>query len=171
MPVFAFLLLLPLVEIALFVAVAGWIGLWLTLGLVVAAGMAGAWLLREQGLRTAAQLRLAMDSLADPTLPMAHGAILLVAGILLVIPGFLSDAAALLLLLPPVRRALLSRLARGVAARSGAFRRPRGGFARQPDIIEGDFREIGSGDGEDTTQGGRQDGGRGSGPPSGWTRH
>jgi UPF0716 protein FxsA len=161
MPISLLVLALPLAEIALFILVGGWIGLWPTLGLTVASTLAGGWILRTQGLRTAAGLRGAMDRLADPTGPMAHGAMILLAGVLLILPGFLSDTVALALLVPPVRRLILARLAGRVTVRTtSGFRRD----PHRPDVIDGEFHEITAEDRIAAPP-------RRDGPPSGWTRH
>lgn len=113
MPLLVLFVLLPLLEIAGFVIVGGWIGLWPTLALVVLAAMAGMALIRAQGAGLAFDLRGEMGQLRDPLSPMAHRAMKMLAGVLLILPGFVSDLAALLLLVPPVREVII----RAVAAR------------------------------------------------------
>lgn len=135
------LLALPLIEIALFVSVGGWIGLWPTLALVIATGVAGVLILRSLGLRTMDGFRQATLMRRDPLGQMADNALVATAALLLVLPGFLTDTIGLLLLLPPVRRLVI----RGLAARAqvhgtGAFDYPRRGG---PDVIDGEFFEIG----------------------------
>lgn len=164
MPLFLAFLAVPLIEIALFVQVGGWIGLWPTLAIVIATAIAGSVMVRSQGSRALADLRRAFDTLGDPTLPLAEGATILFAGALLLTPGFFTDTLGLALLLPPVRRAALRALARRVTV--ARFRM--GGAAQQPprqpparprdDIVEGDWREI---DAETRENGG----------PSPWQRH
>lgn len=105
-------------EIAILVAVGGAIGGWATFGLVVATGIAGAALAKHQG---AAVLRRLRDSLAggsDPTIALVDGALVLAAGVTLLSPGFLTDTAGLLLLIPPVRAPIARRLHRYFAARA-----------------------------------------------------
>lgn len=96
-------LLLPLVEIALFVIVGNAIGLWGTLAAVVLAGLFGAIVLRWQGLSTLGRLRTSIDGGALPARSVADAMMLGLAGILLLLPGFFTDILAVLLLLPPVR--------------------------------------------------------------------
>lgn len=103
-------LALPIVEIALFIVVGGWIGLWPTLALVLGAAVAGLGVVRSQGAQAFERLRKAAAADADPTGPMAHSALLVLAGLLLMVPGFFTDALGLLLLLPPVRATLIRRL-------------------------------------------------------------
>jgi UPF0716 protein FxsA len=107
--VFAVLVGIPLLEIAIFIEVGEVIGLWPTIGLVVLTAMAGTALLRSQGLAT---LKRANELLARREFPVAevfHGVCLLLAGALLLTPGLLTDAAGLLLFIPAVRRAMMKR--------------------------------------------------------------
>jgi UPF0716 protein FxsA len=97
---------LPLLEIALFIEVGGRIGLWPTLALIVLTAVIGLWMLRQQGF---AVLMRAQRQLAEGTLPVGEvfeGLCLVIAGALLLAPGFLTDAVGALLLIPAVRRAL-----------------------------------------------------------------
>ncbi len=94
---------LPFVEIAGVVVVGSHIGVLWTLALVVAAGMLGAFLLRIQGFGAMTRARAELAGGGDPSRELADAAMILVAGILLLIPGFVTDIAGLLLFLPPVR--------------------------------------------------------------------
>jgi len=104
--IFLAFILVPLAEIALFVEVGGILGLWPTLGIVILTAFLGTGLLRSQGL---AAFSRAQVSMAEGRLPMeevVHGFCLVIAGALLLTPGFLTDAVGFLLFLPPVRLAL-----------------------------------------------------------------
>ena len=101
---------IPIVEIGLFIQVGGWIGLWPTLGIVILTAIVGTWLMRQQGLRALDDLRRSLNEVRDPTEPLAHGAMILFAGALLLTPGFFTDAVGLSLLVPPVRMAVYSYL-------------------------------------------------------------
>ncbi len=107
----------PIVEIAVFIEVGGVLGLWPTLGLVVLTAVLGTWQLRAQGLATLMRAREQVERGALPTRELFDGACLLVAGALLLTPGFLTDAAGFLLFFPPVRDILLGVLARHVQTR------------------------------------------------------
>lgn len=136
-----FLLLLPLLEIAGFVVVGRQIGALATVGLVLASGIAGSLLLRHKGLGVMARVRAEMDAGRDPSRELAHGAMIVLAAILLIIPGFISDVLALLLLLPPVRdlawRALKSRMVFATSFTGSGFRpRQRGSVI---DLDDEDF--------------------------------
>jgi UPF0716 protein FxsA len=96
----------PLVEIALFVMVGTRIGLGPTLAIVLLSAFAGATLVTRQGRATWARLTAEFASGRFPATQLAHGAMILVAGTLLVTPGFLTDAIGLSLLIPAVRERL-----------------------------------------------------------------
>lgn len=153
-------LTVPLVEIGLFIQIGGAIGLWPTLGIVVLTAVLGTWLVRTQGRMAIGQLRTSFSRLDDPTEPLAHGAMILIAGALLLTPGFFTDGVGFALLMPPVRRAAFAYLRKRVHVQRfemGPDRPYRRG-PPGPDIIEGDYEEV---DGNE----------RSGGSPSGWTRH
>jgi UPF0716 protein FxsA len=147
---------IPIIEIALFIQVGGLIGLWPTLGIVMLTAIAGSWLVRSQGMSELARLRASLSDLRDPTEPLAHGAMILVAGVLLLTPGFLTDTVGILLLLPPVRRAVLRHLRTRVTIQAFDYGAPRS--PRDPNIIDGEWEEV------DPPR-------RPTHQPSGWTRH
>jgi UPF0716 protein FxsA len=100
----------PLIEIALFIQVGGWIGLAPTLALVVLTAVIGAWILRRQGISV---LMRASRQLSDGSLPVVEvfeALCLVVAGALLLTPGFFTDTIGALLLVPALRRTLYQRL-------------------------------------------------------------
>lgn len=97
------LLIIPLMEIAAFVLIGGEIGLWATLGLVVVTAIIGSFLLRWQGLSL---VRRIQDELAAKRLPakdMVRGVMLLLAGVLLLTPGFVTDTIGFLLFVPALQ--------------------------------------------------------------------
>jgi UPF0716 protein FxsA len=98
---------LPLAEIAAFIQVGQWLGLGPTLALVLLAALAGILLIRHQSLATLGDVRAALARNQTPAAELFDGACVLVAGLLLILPGFISDVAALLLLIRPLRRRLL----------------------------------------------------------------
>src|SRR4029453_8969657 len=108
--------LVPLAELAVIVAVGDWIGLGPTLVLLLAVSVAGAWLAKQQGLAAWRRFQLALADGRMPTVEGAAGAMILLAGALLLTPGFLGAVIGILLLLPPTR-ALARRLAPRLAAR------------------------------------------------------
>lgn len=127
------ILALPLVEIALFVTLGGALGLWLTLAWVVLTAVAGVLILKSLAARGAIRGRQDFvegfrGRLAeDPLSPIAHQALIGVAAVLLILPGFFTDAVGLLLLLPFVRTLLIGLLAqrmRGVMVVRQSFTDP-----------------------------------------------
>ena len=83
-----------------------------TLLLVVATAVLGAWLVRQQGFQTLANIRNQMNAGHLPAMEMAEGVALLFAGALLLTPGFLTDTIGFCLLAPPIRRAWIKYLGR-----------------------------------------------------------
>jgi UPF0716 protein FxsA len=112
MPFLLAFLALPIIEIALFILVGGWIGLWPTLGLVIAAAFAGTALMRSAGAQAGQRIRASMMQDQDPSADIVRMAMTFVAGMLLIVPGFLTDAVALVLLVPQVQRAAFNTLRR-----------------------------------------------------------
>jgi UPF0716 protein FxsA len=149
---------LPILEIALFVEIGGAIGLLPTLAIILMTAIAGMAIVRWQGLRALDRLRASMETGADPGSdpggPIAHGALILVAGVLLVLPGFFTDCLGLLLLVPPVRALLIRRGASRATVRAAAY-------VRRPETIEAEYEVV-----EDEGRRGHDETRRGSG----WTR-
>ncbi|MEP2531674.1 FxsA family protein [Shimia sp.] len=134
----------PLIEIALFIQVGGLIGLWPTLGIVLLTAIAGTWLVRTQGVMAIGNLQRSFSELNDPTEPLAHGAMILIAGALLLTPGFFTDSVGFALLMPPVRMAVFGYLRKRVSVKSfsmGATSQTQRPSARA-DIIDGEFSEV-----------------------------
>ena len=117
MRLIAMFLVVPIIEIALFIQVGGLIGLWPTLALVLLSAVAGVAIMRSQGARAGMQIQRSLAEMRDPSRPLAHGAMIIAAGLLLLLPGFFSDALGLLLLIPVVRTMLMVQLARRVIDR------------------------------------------------------
>jgi UPF0716 protein FxsA len=104
------LYLIPLValtELWLIIQVGSWLGAWVTIALVLGTGFVGVTLLRMQGFKLLAQLQARMQRGEIPAMELVEGVALLIGGLLLLTPGFLTDTLGLLLLLPPTRQALV----------------------------------------------------------------
>lgn len=147
MPILLLILFIgiPAAEIALFIEVGGRIGLGWTLLSIVATAMIGTWLVRQQGLQTLARARAHMDRNQLPVNELIAGVCILVAGALLLTPGFLTDALGFILLIPPLRSALaLAAISR--MRRSGRFHVHQSGGPPPPGgrgpIIDGEFEEV-----------------------------
>lgn len=120
MPVLLILLLAAAVEITVLVLVGDAIGVLSTIGLLIIASLVGAWLLRREGTRALRALQDAALHRRPPHQELTDGVLIAMAGVLVVLPGFVSDAVALLLLLPPTRALLRRRLLRSAQLRAGA---------------------------------------------------
>lgn len=110
----------PIIEIAVFIRVGDWIGLWPTLGLVILTAILGSWQLRRQGMATIARARRQLDQGEIPAKELFDGICLLGAGALLLTPGFVTDLAGASLFLPPVRVWLRRQIGRYVETRARA---------------------------------------------------
>lgn len=175
-------MLLPIIEIALFVIIGGEIGVLATFAWLFLAGFAGMALIRNQGARAAQDLQQSLQQMRGTGTPVAERSLLMIAGVLLVVPGFFTDFLAALLLIPFVRKQIVKQIAARTVVTGAGF-----GFGGAQDR----YHDAGVIDGEYVIQddpyvppsdaglphpdaGGR--GGNGSGPVkgngnSGWTRH
>lgn len=113
MPLFLFLIFLvvPVLELYAIVEVASSLGVVPTLALLIAVSLLGTWMVRREGLGVLRRTREAFGRGDLPADEVLDGLLILVAGILLLTPGFLTDALGLVLLVPPLRA-----LVRAVAA-------------------------------------------------------
>ena len=110
-------IIVPVIEIVLFYYVGSAIGIWPTVALVVLSAFIGSMLVTRQGRVTWVRFRTEIDRGEVPTVPIVHGAMILVAGALLLTPGFLTDAVGIALLIPAVREAIRRWGADRIAAR------------------------------------------------------
>ncbi len=123
---FLLFLFVPLLEIYLLIKAGSVIGALPTVGLVVFTAVLGAFLLRLQGLSTMNRIRASLMQGKVPAIEIMEGAALLVAGGLLLTPGFFTDAIGFLLLVPPLRRYLLLKIIERVTITSVSRRDARG---------------------------------------------
>ena len=135
-------LAVPLVEVAAFVQIGGWIGLWPTLLAIVGTALAGSLVIRRQGIEVATKARARLDQGQMPVEEGFTGLCLVVAGLLLIVPGFFTDAVGAVLLLPPVRHALYLRFARSVREAEARQRGGDGGPPRPSEVIDADYEVV-----------------------------
>jgi UPF0716 protein FxsA len=136
----------PLVELAVFVQVAQWFGLLETLLLMILISVLGVLVVRHQGLGAYRRVRDQVRAGNLPAAELVNGLLIVIAGVLLILPGFISDIVAILLLLPPTRafvRYLLQkhyavRIASGVTTVARPLRRVR----NTSDVIDVPPRET-----------------------------
>ena len=98
--------IVPIIEILLFAWIGSTIGIWPTIAMVVVTAVVGSILVSRQGRATWLQFRRELADGGMPTGPIVHGAMILIAGALLLTPGFLTDAVGIGLLVPAVREGL-----------------------------------------------------------------
>lgn len=119
------ILSLPLIEIAVLIYVGSNIGVFPTIGLIILTGFLGMQLLRIKGFAVISRIRAEMDSGQIPNKSMADAAMIALAGIFLIIPGFVSDIIGILLFLPPVRALIRAAIGKRVTiVRAGSGPRP-----------------------------------------------
>ncbi|UWQ14385.1 FxsA family protein [Aliiroseovarius sp. M344] len=163
---FALFIAVPLIEIALFIQVGGAIGLWPTLAIVVLTAIVGTQLMRAQGALAMSQLRESFGQLNDPTEPLAHGAMILFSGALLLTPGFFTDFVGFALLIPAVRRAVYNWARSRIQVQSFSMgsQDPRNPQPPHPqdDVIDAEFTDVTPN--KKPTHPGVEG-------PSGWTKH
>ncbi|MGD9537852.1 MAG: FxsA family protein [Alphaproteobacteria bacterium] len=137
-----FLLFLAL-EIYLYVLVGGAIGAGGAIGLVLGAIAIGFAIVRFQGFAMLLRARRTLAEGTQPAGPIIEGAALLIAGLLLIVPGMISDAVGLLLLIPFVRRRLIGVIAKSISARLHGAAWPSGqDKASEDDVIDASYTEV-----------------------------
>lgn len=185
MPLFLFIffVVIPIAEIAVFIEAAHMIGIWSTILITLGTAFLGSFLVRKQGLATLNHFVQNAERGELPLEPVIDGMGILVAGVLLATPGFVTDTMGLLLFIPPLRRtfikALFVRFLRGAhvhfrvygsergpdsGPRPGPSRpnpsrpNPRGGRLHKTDnVVDADFETIdpprGDGSGKENKNG------------------
>ena len=118
---FVLFVTVPIIEIALFIQIGGEIGLLSTLGIVIATAFLGTYLVRKQGLSALSQLKNNVETLENPIAPLAHGILILLAGALLLTPGFFTDAVGFSLLVPNIRIWLFERVKQRILHSQNGF--------------------------------------------------
>ncbi len=137
-PIFVLLFIgVPLIEIYLLIKVGAVIGAVPAIALTVLCSLLGTWLVRRQGFSVLMRVRETLARNEVPALELLDGALLLVAGLFLLLPGFLTDIIGFLLLIPPLRRWVIRRYVGVIPVRTLS-----GDPQQGPRVIEGHFRRI-----------------------------
>ena len=123
---------LPLIEIYFLIKVGSVIGALPTVAISILTAILGTWLVRHQGFGVLMRVRDAIARDQVPALELLDGALILVAGLFLLLPGFLTDIVGFLLLVPPLRRFLIRRYVHLVPVRTHTAE-----SGREPRVIEG----------------------------------
>ncbi|TEW53457.1 FxsA family protein [Psychromonas sp. RZ22] len=133
-----------LLEIYVLVKVGGFLGAWPTVLLVIVSALVGSALVRSQGLQLVRELQRRMAAGEMPGQQLIEGIMLIITGVLLVTPGFVTDLCGLLLLVPSIRANIAKALMANVKFSSATM----GGFSQQgftqknqddDSVIEGEF--------------------------------
>jgi len=136
----------PIIEISVFIQAGELIGLWPTLIIVILTALMGTALLRRQGLATLQRAQDSMNAGRPPVAELFDGLCLFVAGLLLLTPGFVTDAVGLLLFVPLFRTFILGGLIRRLSVSMSAdFHgngQPGARNAHDATIIEGEYHEV-----------------------------
>jgi UPF0716 protein FxsA len=139
-------LVVPIAELYVIVQVAGSIGVPETILLLIAISLLGAWLARVAGVGVLYRLQRTVRAGRVPSTEIVDGALVLLAGALMITPGFLSDALAIFLLLPPTRAVVRGAVLRRIRARGGLFSivtsMPTGGTPAGDDVWDVDSWEA-----------------------------
>ncbi len=136
---FLLFLLIPIIEIYFLIQVGDIIGAGWTVFLVVATAVIGAALLRQQGLSTLQRAQLSMAQGELPALAMLEGVMLLISGAMLLTPGFVTDILGFLLLIPPLRQALIKQMLQRGTFVSGSSMYGEQRHYKETNIIEGEI--------------------------------
>jgi UPF0716 protein FxsA len=149
------LIVVPLADLAVLIEIGGWLGLGPTLALIILTAAGGTWVLRRQGIAVLRRAQQQMQQSSMPIFEVFEGACLVVAGALLLTPGFLSDTAGAILLLPPVRALLYRRVRRRLEEQVRSEGGPQGrgqsaqrsawqerGSRDRPTVIDAEFEEV-----------------------------
>jgi UPF0716 protein FxsA len=149
------LIILPVAELAVLIKTGQMIGVWPTIALVIGMGLVGLLVLSQQSYTAFNQTLQAMSEGRPPLTPVLDGLFLMLAGTLLLLPGLISDVAALVLLIPPLRKAIAGWTVRRIlaspyvhfesefdAGQGSSGTRPRSGPSGDGPIIEGEFERM-----------------------------
>jgi len=136
-------ILVPVIEITLLIKVSGAIGGLTTIAVVIFTAVLGAYLVKQQGFATLRSVQDEMNAGRVPAMQMAEGIALLLAGAVLLTPGFMTDVVGFALLTPPLRRLFINWV-----LSKGVFNMPAGSAAgfhgtqsRDSSAIEGEYSE------------------------------
>lgn len=127
----------PLIELYFLIQVGSVIGALPTILLSILTAVIGGYLVRMQGLAVLMRVRSMLERGETPALELLDGAVLLICGFALLLPGFITDAVGFALLVPPLRRALIRRYVRVIPAQGDVILRHEQSSRH---TIEGDWR-------------------------------
>ena len=138
-------IVIPVIEISLFIEIGSFIGSFNTILLIFTTALIGVYFVRQQGISTYSKLYNQLQNQEAPIQTMFEGLVILMSGILLITPGFFTDALGFLGLIPLTRVIFIKIVANSVLSRYGMKNQ-----SSDDGSIEGDFEEIN--DDEDKTK-------------------
>ena len=132
----ALFILIPIVEISLFVQIGGFIGAFYTILLTFLTAIIGVLLVRQQGISTFHKLSAQLQNLETPVQTLFEGIVIFISGILLITPGFFTDALGFFGLVPVTRIIFIKIVASYILSRYGVRQKT------NDKIFEGEFVEL-----------------------------
>ncbi|WP_067514950.1 FxsA family protein [Endozoicomonas ascidiicola] len=144
-------ILLPILEMVVLIKVGSVIGAWNAVALVIISAFVGINIIRSQGFSNALKTRQKLAAGESPAVEMLESLFIAVGGLLMIIPGFITDFAGILMLIPPLRRWMIKSWFRKIGMKAqqsniyeAEYRRESDGFHTQTHIshtIDGDFTQ------------------------------
>lgn len=136
-------IIVPVLEIWLFIIIGGAIGTYITLLIILLTAILGTFLVKAQGIYVLKEIQGKLNELKNPTEPIVHGAMILFAGALLLTPGFFTDSVGFLLLIPGVRSVTFSWLKNNLKFMSQSSEsESHSSTQRYTDIEITDYKEV-----------------------------
>ena len=132
----ALFILIPIIEISLFIEIGSIIGSFYTIILIFVTAIVGVFFVRQQGISTFQKLTFQLQNLETPVQTMFEGLVILISGILLITPGFFTDALGFLGLIPFTRIIFIKLVASYILSRYGKRSN------QNENTIEGEFIDI-----------------------------
>jgi len=132
----ALFILIPVIEISLFIEIGSIIGSFYTIMLIFITAIVGVFFVRQQGISTFQKLTFQLQNLETPVQTMFEGLVILISGILLITPGFFTDALGFLGLIPFSRIIFIKLVASYILSRYGKRSN------QNENTIEGEFIDI-----------------------------
>ena len=142
---FLFFIVVPLIEVMLFITIGKYIGLWNTIIIIIITGIIGAVLVKSQGITILNKALEEIKSNKIPIFSIFEGIAILIAGAFLLTPGFLTDTLGCILLIPKTRNLIISYIATHLKKRT-VYKEKSTYYPDEADkknkIFEGDYEEI-----------------------------
>ncbi len=135
-------ILIPIIEISLFIEIGSNIGSFNTICLIFLTAIIGVYFVRQQGLSTFQRLANQIQKLETPIQTVGEGLVILLSGVLLITPGFFTDAIGFLGLIPFTRIFFIKLVATFILSRYGVYKK------EADDTIEADYIEIDESEGD-----------------------